>query len=62
MRFDEDLMRGKSRKVLISAYTLNALENARREIAVGNVPKFSHHLSTVAELLKIDEIPIALLK
>ena len=49
-------------QVLISAYTLNALENARREIAVGNVPKFSHHLSTVAELLKIDEIPIALLK
>ena len=48
-------------QVLISAYTMDALENARREIAVRNLPKFSKELRRIAELWKVDEIPIRML-
>ena len=38
-------------QTLISAYTLNYLENARREIAVKNVGKFQSYLAAVAEII-----------
>ena len=38
-------------QVIISAYTICYLENARREIAVENVGKFQNYMSAVAELI-----------
>ena len=38
-------------QLLISIYTVGYLENARREIAIKNVPKFKSYVSAVAEIL-----------
>ena len=35
---------------VISAYTVNYLENARREISVRNVPKFESYINSVTEI------------
>ena len=37
-------------QVLISSYSLEALKNRRREIAVKNVSKYTKYLNTVARL------------
>ena len=38
-------------QVLISAYTVGYLENARREIAIKNIPKFKSYVNATAEIL-----------
>ena len=37
-------------QVLISAYTLKYLDNARREIAVKNLPRYRQYLGSVASI------------
>lgn len=49
-------------QVLISAYTLEALDNARREIAVRNIHKFLNEIHRIAELWKIDNFPLDMLE
>lgn len=49
-------------QVLISAYTIDAIENARREIAVRNLPKFADELVIINHLLGVGVIPIDFLK
>lgn len=49
-------------QVLISAYTLEALDNARREIAVRNIHKFLNEIHRIAELWEIDNFPLDMLK
>ena len=39
-------------QVLISAYSLSYLENARREIAVGNVGKYHNYMTAVSEIVQ----------
>ena len=38
-------------QVLISAFTLQYLSNARREIAVGNIPNFQNNMGAVISLI-----------
>ena len=38
-------------QVLISAYTLSYLDNARREIAVGNLPGYWDYMSSIAQII-----------
>ena len=38
-------------QILISSYSLSYLENARREIAVGNVSKYQSYMTAVSELI-----------
>ena len=38
-------------QVFISAYTVIYLENARREIAIKNIPKFKSYVYAVTEIL-----------
>lgn len=38
-------------QIFISAYTLDYLENARREIAVGNLPAYESYLGAAASIL-----------
>ena len=38
-------------QVLISAYTLSYLDNARREIAVGNLNNYTNYLSAVTQII-----------
>ena len=38
-------------QVLISAFSLSHLENARREIAAGNVGKYTTYMTSVAEII-----------
>ena len=42
----------KAEQALISAYTLKYLDNARREIAVGNLQKFKKNIISVVELFR----------
>jgi len=37
-------------QLIISAYTVDYLENARREISVRNVPKFRSYVNAVTEI------------
>ena len=38
-------------QVLISAYTLSYSDNARREIAVGNLPGYWDYMSSIAQII-----------
>ena len=38
-------------QILISTYTLDYLDNARREIAVGNIGKYHDYMAAVSELI-----------
>lgn len=39
-------------QVLISAYTLKYLDNARREISVGNLSGYSNNISAVIQIFE----------
>ena len=38
-------------QVLISAYTLDYLDNARREIAAGNLPGYWDYMNSVTQII-----------